>query len=222
MRLPASEKLEIIGLVEQSHLPARRTLQMLGIKPSTFYRWYDRFRSGGLEALEDKPSKPDRVWNRIPDDIRQRVVMMAFEQPELSPRELATRFTDTNSYYVSESSVYRLLKAHDLIGSPAFIVIKAADEFRDKTTAPNQLWQTDFTYLKIIGWGWYYLSTILDDYSRYIIAWKLSRRCVPTMSPKHLSWRWWPQAAAAPRSCTNHDCSATMDRATSRAILRNG
>ena len=173
MRLSASEKLEIIGLVEQSHLPARRTLQMLGIKPSTFYRWYDRFRSGGLEALEDKPSKPDRVWNRIPDDIRQRVVMMAFEQPELSPRELATRFTDTNSYYVSKSSVYRLLKAHDLIGSPAFIVIKAADEFRDKTTAPNQLWQTDFTYLKVIGWGWYYLSTILDDYSRYIIAWKL-------------------------------------------------
>ena len=117
MRLPASEKLEIIGLVEQSHLPARRTLQMLGIKPSTFYRWYDRFRSGGPEALEDKAPKPDRVWNRIPDDIRQRVVMMAFEQPELSPRELATRFTDTNSYYVSESSVYRLLKAHDLIGS---------------------------------------------------------------------------------------------------------
>jgi len=173
MRFPASEKLEIIGLVEQSHLPARRTLQMLGIKPSTFYRWYDRFRSGGPEALEDKPSKPDRVWNRIPDDIRQRVVMMAFEQPELSPRELATRFTDTNSYYVSESSVYRLLKAHDLIGSPAFIVIKAADEFKEKTTAPNQLWQTDFTYLKVIGWGWYYLSTILDDYARYIIAWKL-------------------------------------------------
>ena len=67
--------------------------------------------------------------------------MMAFEQPELSPRELATRFTDTNIYYVSESSVYRLLKAHDLIGSPAFIIIKAADEFRDKTTAPNQLWR---------------------------------------------------------------------------------
>ena len=93
MRLPASDKLEIIGLVEQSHLPARRTLQMLGIKSSTFYRWYDRFRSGGPEALEDNPSKPDRVWNRIPDDIRQRVVMMAFEQPELSPRELATRFS---------------------------------------------------------------------------------------------------------------------------------
>ena len=83
------------------------------------------------------------------------------------------RFTDTESYFVSEASVYRLLKAHDLITSPAFIVIKAADEFHDKTTAPNQLWQTDFTYLKVIGWGWFYLSTILDDYSRYIVAWKL-------------------------------------------------
>ena len=111
MRLPASEKLEIVRLLEQSHLPARRTLQMLGIRPSTFYRWYDRYRSSGPEALEDKPSKPDRVWNRLPDDVCQRVVMMALEQPELSPRELATRFIDTNSYYVSESSVYRLLKA---------------------------------------------------------------------------------------------------------------
>jgi putative transposase len=83
------------------------------------------------------------------------------------------RFTDTEGYFVSEVSVYRLLKALDLITSPAFIVMKAADEFKDKTTAPNQLWQTDFTYLKVAGWGWYYLSTVLDDFSRFIVAWKL-------------------------------------------------
>ena len=98
---------------------------------------------------------------------------LALDEPELSPRELAARFVDTKGYFVSEASVYRLLKAHDLITSPAFIVVKAADEFKDKTTAPNQLWQTDFTYLKVIGWGWFYLSTILDDFSRYIVAWKL-------------------------------------------------
>ena len=90
-----------------------------------------------------------------------------------SPRELAVRFTDTESYFVSEASVYRLSKALDLIASPACIVVKAADEFTDKTTTPNQLWQTDFTYLKVIGWGWLYLSSVLDDFSRYIIAWKL-------------------------------------------------
>src|SRR5215472_4465060 len=76
-------------------------------------------------------------------------------------------------YFVSEASIYRLLKAHDLITSPAFIVIKAADAFKDKTTGPNQLWQTDFTYLKVIGWGWFYLSTVLGDFSRYMVAWKL-------------------------------------------------
>ena len=135
--------------------------------------WYNLYQTGGPEALEDRSPRPGRVWNRIPDEVRGRIVQLALDEPELSPRELAVQFTDTESYFVSEASVYRLLKAHDLISSPAFIVIKAADEFRDKTTAPNQLWQTDFTYLKVIGWGWFYLSTILDDYSRYIVAWKL-------------------------------------------------
>ena len=173
MRYPASEKLEIIKLVEQSHLPARLTLDKLGIPRTTFYRWYDRYQSGGPGALEDRSPRPSHVWNRIPDDIRGRIVELALEQPELSPRELAVLFTDTECYFVSEASVYRILKAHDLITSPAFIVIKAANEFKDKTSAINQIWQTDFTYLKVIGWGWFYLSTILDDYSRYIISWKL-------------------------------------------------
>jgi len=173
MRYPASEKLEIIRLVEESTLPVRRTLEKIGIPHATFYRWYDLYHTGGPEALEDQQPKPDRVWNRIPDDVRERIVRLALDEPALSPRELAVRFTDTEGYFVSEASVYRLLKAHDLIASPAFIVMKAADEFKDKTTAPNQLWQTDFTYLKVIGWGWFYLSTVLDDFSRYIIAWKL-------------------------------------------------
>ena len=173
MRYPATEKLEIIRLVEGSHLPARQTLDKLGIPRPTFYRWYDRFQTHGVEGLEDRHSAPSRVWNRIPDDVRDRIIDMALDHTDLSPRELAIKFTDTKSYFVSEASVYRLLKAHDLITSPAYIVIKANDEFKDKTTRPNEMWQTDFTYLKVIGWGWFYLSTILDDYSRYIIAWKL-------------------------------------------------
>ncbi len=177
MRYPASEKAEIIELVERSHLPAKRTLDKLGIPRATFYRWYDRYRTGGPEALADHRSQPDRVWNRIPDDVRGQIIDLALELPELSPRELAVRFTDERKYFVSEASVYRLLKAHDLITSPAYLVIKAANEFKDKTTAINQLWQTDFTYLKITGWGWYYLSTVLDDFSRYIVAWRLG----PTM-----------------------------------------
>ena len=173
MRYPASEKLEIIRLVEHSHQGVRWTLDKLGIPKTTFYRWYDRYLAFGEAGLKDRNSNPGRVWNRIPDAVRQKIIKLALEETDLSPRELAVRFTDIKGYFVSEASVYRLLKAQDLITSPAFVVIKAADEFADKTTAPNQLWQTDFTYLKVIGWGWFYLSTILDDYSRYIIAWKL-------------------------------------------------
>ena len=173
MRYAASEKLEIIRTVETSHLPVRRTLDKIGIPKTTFYAWLDRYATGGFDALEDHRPSPKRVWNRIPDDVRERIVQLALDEPDHSPREIAVAFTDRERSFVSEASVYRLLKARGLMTSPAFIVMKAADRFANPTTAINQLWQTDFTYLKVIGWGWFYLSTVLDDFSRYIVAWKL-------------------------------------------------
>ena len=173
MRYEASEKLEIIRTVETSHLAVRRTLDKIGIPKTTFYAWLDRYTAGGLDALEDRKPRPKRVWNRIPDEIRDRVIERALDEPELSPREVAVAFTDAEKTFVSEASVYRILKAEGLVTSPAFIVMKAADRFANPTTAVNQLWQTDFTYLKVAGWGWFYLSTVLDDFSRYIVAWKL-------------------------------------------------
>src|ERR1700675_4619799 len=106
MRYAAAEKLEIIRLVEQSPLPVRHTLAKLGIPRATFYRWYDRHSRGGPEALNDRSPRADRVWNRILDGVRDNVVQLALDEPALSPRELAVRFTDSQSYFVSEASVY--------------------------------------------------------------------------------------------------------------------
>ena len=167
--------MEIIRLVEGSALPLKRTLEQLGIPRSTWYTWYDRYLEHGVDGLEDRKPVPRSVWNRIPDRRRQDILELALEAPELSPREVAVTFTEREGYYVSESSVYRLLKEEGLITSPAFIVMKAAERFQNPTRRVNELWQTDFTYLKVIGWGWYYLSTVLDDYSRYVIAWKLCK-----------------------------------------------
>ncbi len=173
MRYSASEKYEIIRLVEQSSLPIQKTLRQLDIRKSTFYNWLKRYQEHGLNGLEDRRPSPTLAWNQIPKDHRDALIDLALDKPALSPREIAVSYTDDKAYFVSESTVYRLLKAQDLITSPAYILMQASDAFKYPSNRVNELWQTDFTYFKIIGWGWYYLSTILDDYSRFIIAWRL-------------------------------------------------
>jgi putative transposase len=117
---------------------------------------------------------PDRrVWSQISAEHRQAILDLSLKHPELSSREIAVKFTDDRRYFISESSVYRILKAQGLITTPAYPLQLAKDEFQDKTTRINQMWQTDFTYCRVIGWGIYYLSTIMNDYSRKIIAWQL-------------------------------------------------
>ena len=120
MRYPATEKLEIIRPVEQSHLSTRRTLEKLGVSRPTFYRWHDLYRRFGEAGLEDHRAGPRRVWNRVPEAIRGEVLELALERPELSPRELAVTFTDDRAQVISEASVYRLLKARGLLTSPAY------------------------------------------------------------------------------------------------------
>jgi len=175
MRFSASEKQEIIRLVEGSDLPVKLTLEQLDIPKSTFYDWYGRYKEKGFEGLFPRIDPERRQWNQIPEKEREEVVKEALEQPEKSPRELAFHITDTREWFISESSVYRILKSRDLITSPTHIVMKAADRFKDPPVRVNELWQTDFSYLKVVHWGWYYLTNILDDYSRYIIAWELCR-----------------------------------------------
>ena len=174
MSLSASEKLEVIRIVEESELSVRRTLRELDVNRSSFYRWYRQYLDGGLKALEPASRSPRRFWNQIPETVKEQCLEVALQYPELSPRELAWTVTDKHGYFISESSVYRLLKRYDLITRPAYILLQAGDTFQHPTRRVNELWQTDFTYFRIVAWGWYYLSTVLDDYSRYIIAWKLT------------------------------------------------
>ena len=173
MRYSQAEKMEIIRLVENSEVSVKKTLKELGINRSTFYKWYQRYAENGYDGLAYKYQPPLQFWNAIPPEEREKVVEIALEHPEKSARELAWYITDTQGYYISESSVYRILKDRDLIASPVYTVMSAADKFFEPTKAVNELWQTDFTYLKVVGWGWYYLSTVMDDYSRYILAWRL-------------------------------------------------
>jgi putative transposase len=169
--------MEILRLVEDTDLPVRATLRQLGVPRSTFYGWYQRYEADGFDGLHDQKPAPRPRWNAIPRAVQDEVLDMALDRTNLSPRELACRYTDEERYFVSESSVYRILKAADLITSPAYVLLSASDSFKNPTTRVHEMWQTDFTYFRIINWGWYYLSTVLDDFSRYIIAWRLS----PTM-----------------------------------------
>jgi transposase InsO family protein len=178
IRRSPEEKLEIIHLVEHSNLSVKRTLEELDIPRSTFYRWYGQYQEDGPDGLRDQKPNLRQFWNRIPDQIKAQVVDLALQHPEKSSRQLAWHFVDKMKYFISESSVYRILKGFDLVQSPAFEMVSAKDKFEKPTQQVHELWQTDFTQFKVLDWGWYYLSTILDDYSRYIIAWKLA----PTMA----------------------------------------
>jgi len=173
MRRTAAEKMEIIRMVEASALSITRTLRELDVSRRSFYRWYRAYLDGGFDALKNGKAGPRRFWNRIPEAERQLVVETALERPEESPRQLAWHITDRLGTFISESSVYRILKDFDLVTSPTHIVLSAKDRFDQPTRRVHELWQTDFTYLRVIDWGWYYLATILDDYSRFVIAWEL-------------------------------------------------
>ncbi len=178
IRYKPEEKMEIIHLVEHSNLSVKKTLEELQVPRSTFYSWYQRYQEHGMDGLKNKKLKVKQFWNRIPDHVRGQIVNLALEYPDESPRQLTYRFIDDKAYFVSESSVYRILKGYDLIESPAFEVITAKNKFDNPTKRVNEMWQTDFTQFLVVDWGWYYLSTVLEDYSRYILAYKLS----PTMN----------------------------------------
>ena len=178
IRRTLEEKLEIIHLVEHSNLSVKRTLEELAVPRSTFYRWYGQYQEEGPDGLRGRKPNPRQFWNRIPGEVRKQVVDLALKHPEKSSRQLAWYFVDKMGYFISESSVYRILKGFDLVQSPAFEMVSAKEKYEKPTRRVHELWQTDFTHFKVLHWGWYYLSTVLDDYSRYIIAWKLA----PTMA----------------------------------------
>lgn len=198
MRLSGEEKLEIINIVTRSEIGVNKTLRELGIHKSTFYKWYNLYLEKGENAFYFSPNFSRRRWNSIPEEEQKLVIDVALEAPELSSRELAHKITDEQGIFISESSVYRILKKSGLVTAPSHILISAANEFKDKTSFVHEMWQTDFTYFKIVGWGWYYLSTVIDDFSRYIVHWELCK----TMKAQ--------------------DVQRTVDRAIIKAGLKKG
>jgi transposase InsO family protein len=146
-----------------------RALARLGLPRSTYYRWLARQNEG---RLEDKSGGSKVPWNKISHDEEARVLTEARASPELSCRELAWKITDSGSY-ISESTVYRILKRCGLIKPAEVVGFKASKEYHRKTAHPNELWPSDCCHLKVFGWGWYYMVTVMDDFSRFILSWDL-------------------------------------------------
>jgi transposase InsO family protein len=168
--MSADKKRELIELVRRSPQPKRTTIAELGLARSTFYRWQRRYREQGEAGLADRKPEPGTVWNRLRPQEKTTILEAALQQPDLSPRELACHLSDHAGFTVSEASVYRVLKRYGLARTIPLVGFPAGKEFRVKTTAPNQLWQSDASYYFVVGWGWYYSIEVLDDYSRFVLA----------------------------------------------------
>jgi putative transposase len=168
--MSAQEKAEIIALVTGYELPCRRALAQLGLPRSTYYRWLKRQVEG---RLQDRKSGSSLPWNKISPEEEAMILAEARASPELSARQLAWEVTDTGPSYISESTVYRILKREGLIKPAEIIGFKAGKEYRRKTRHTNELWASDCCHLRVAYWGWYYLETVMDDYSRFILGWDL-------------------------------------------------
>jgi len=182
MRREAMVKGEILQLVERSPLTVRQSLKELKVSPSTYYRWQRRYVEKGSDGLKDLPPIAKRVWNRVEDKERDLIVAQALRHPSLSPREVAIWLIDGEGKFVSESTVYRVLRVAGLVKPPETHGFPAEKEYHTRTTAPNQLWHTDACYFFVAGWGYYYLISVLDDYSRMILSWKVQ----PSMGSSHI------------------------------------
>ena len=168
--MSAKGKAEIISLVTGSGLPYSRALAQLRLPRSTYYRWLKRLDEGRLEDRKGGSSVP---WNKIRPEEQAQILAEARASPELSCRQLALSITDSSDVYISESTVYRVLKREGLIKPAEITGFKAAKEYHRKTGRPNELWATDCCHLRVTDWGWYYLVTVMDDYSRLILGWDL-------------------------------------------------
>jgi putative transposase len=166
----AAEKSKILALVADSGLPRRKVLEHLGLPKSTYYRWLKRQGAG---RLQDKKGGSPIPWNKLRPEEINKILARARASPELSSRQLALQLVDDERWYVSESTVFRILKREGLIKPAEMIGFKADKEYHRKTKRPNKLWATDCAHLKVFEWGWYYLVTVMDDYSRFILAWEL-------------------------------------------------
>ena len=166
--MSSAAKASILANVASSTLPKRQVLRDLGIPKSTYYRWLRRPR------LDDRPGGGSTPWNRLSPPEEKMVLTVARQSPELSCRQLAAWITDNKGFSVSESTVYRILRRAGLVKSPK-MQLKAGKEYHRKTSGPHQMWATDASYFKVIGWGYYYMVTVMDDYSRFILAHKLQR-----------------------------------------------
>jgi putative transposase len=159
-------------VVALSSLSKSQVLKEMGIPRRTYYNWVRREEEKGLR---DGKSRSRWPWNKVAVEEEKLVIDMARSSPELSPRELVFRLVDRNGISISESTVYRILKTEELVRRVEVKGFAAGKEYHHKTKRPNEMWSTDCSYLKVIGWGYYYLITVMDDYSRYILAWELKR-----------------------------------------------
>ena len=166
-------KMEFIRLIEGADMSISDALAKYDVPRSTYYRWKRNLKAMGTKGLEDNKPHRARSWNQLLPHQVDKILEYATFYPELSCREISLYITDNDGFSISGPTVYRWLKERGLIREPKVRTFPASDEFRIKTTGINQLWQMDATYLKVDRWGWFYLISVLDDYSRKILAWQL-------------------------------------------------
>ena len=171
-----SEKMFIIDLMGNSDFLKQDVLDELKITNRTYYKWLAQYNNFGVEGLKAKPRLNFNSKTATPEHIKQLIRDLIQKYPYIGDHHIKWYLVDNHDFYVTGGTIYKIRKKenlyHDVVERPKKNYIPRVTP---RTKRVNEIWHSDFTFLRKFDGYWHYLTIVMDDFSFFVVSWELTR-----------------------------------------------